>query len=155
MAEDSLLSPGVWSTSFPSRMNRKEISGWDRAILSSTPATELPSAASFFRNFMRAGVLKNRSRTTMVVPAGQPASSKESSSPPPQRYLAPVWASWVRVSSSTWATAEMEANASPRKPRVPMASRSSCRRILLVACRRKAVGTSSGAMPQPLSVTRM
>ena len=27
------------------------------------------------RNFMRAGVLKNRSRTTIVVPSGQPASS--------------------------------------------------------------------------------
>ena len=36
-----------------------------------------------------------------------------------------------------------------------MASRSYSVRSLLVAWRRKAVSASSGAMPQPLSVTRM
>ena len=49
----------------------------------------------------------------------------------------------------------MDASASPRKPRVEMEFRSSCRTTLLVAWRRKAVGTSSGRMPQPLSVTRI
>ena len=48
----------------------------------------------------------------------------------------------------------MAASASPRKPSVPMAARSSARCSLLVAWRRKAVGSCSGAMPQPLSVTR-
>ena len=55
---------------------------------------------------------------------------------------------------STRLTAEMAARASPRKPRVPMAARSSLVRSLLVAWRRKAVGASWGDIPQPLSVTR-
>ena len=49
----------------------------------------------------------------------------------------------------------MAASASPRKPRVPMASRSYSLRILLVAWRRKAVSASPAAMPQPSSVTRI
>ena len=49
----------------------------------------------------------------------------------------------------------MEASASPRKPKVAMEFKSSSPTTLLVAWRRKAVGTSSGAMPQPLSVTRI
>ncbi len=61
----------------------------------------------------------------------------------------------VRVSSSTRLTAQMEARASPRNPRVPIWYRSSWARTLLVAWRRKAVGTSSRRMPQPLSVTRI
>ena len=56
---------------------------------------------------------------------------------------------------STRLTAEMAARASPRKPRVPIFPRSSSQRSLLVAWRKKAVGSSSGAMPQPLSVTRI
>ena len=61
----------------------------------------------------------------------------------------------VRVISSTRLTAAMAANASPRKPRVPMASRSYSVRILLVAWRRKAVRQSSASMPLPSSVTRI
>ena len=57
--------------------------------------------------------------------------------------------------SASLDTAAMAAKASPRKPRVPMASKSSARRSLDVACRKKAVSTSSGSMPLPLSVTRM
>ena len=49
----------------------------------------------------------------------------------------------------------MAASASPRKPRVPMASRSRSVEILEVAWRRKAVGAWSAGMPQPSSVTRM
>ena len=51
-------------------------------------------------------------------------------------------------------TAEMAASASPRKPRVPMASRSYSVRSLLVAWRRKARGSWSAGMPLPSSVTR-
>ena len=43
-------------------------------------------------------------------------------------------------------TAEMAARASPRKPRVPMASRSYSVRSLLVAWRRKAVSASAAAV---------
>ena len=100
-------------------------------------------------------MLKNRSRTTMVVPAGQPASSTGPGTPPSRARALPSSSCAVRVSTSTRATAAMAARASPRKPRVPMASRSYSLRILLVAWRRKAVCASPAAMPQPLSVTRM
>ena len=63
-------------------------------------------------------------------------------------------ASAVRVSTSIRETAEIAARASPRKPRVPMASRSYSVRSLLVAWRRKAVFTSPAGMPLPSSVTR-
>ena len=53
-----------------------------------------------------------------------------------------------------WAE-HVAASASPRKPRVPMASRSYSLRILLVAWRRKAVSSSPAGMPQPSSVTRI
>ena len=91
----------------------------------------------------------------MVVPWGQPASSRLTTAPPSRDRAAPSSSSAVRVSSSMRDTAEMAARASPRKPRVPMASRSYSVRSLLVAWRRKAVGASSQAMPQPLSVTRI
>ena len=67
----------------------------------------------------------------------------------------PIELSAVRVMRSTRDTAEMDASASPRKPSVKIASKSSFSRTLLVAWRRNAVATSSRAMPQPLSVTRI
>ena len=93
----------------------------------------MPSVTSFFKNFILAGVLKNISRTTIVVPFGQPASSIDISSPPAISYLVPTSSLSAFVKSSTLATAEIEAIASPRKPRVPMALRSSALEILLVA----------------------
>ena len=109
---------------------------------------------SRFMNFIRAGVLKNRSRTTMVVPTGQPAASQDRSLPPSKDRWEPSRSSRVRVSSSTRLTAAVAARASPRKPRVPMAARSSWVRSLEVAWRRKAVRASSRLMPQPSSLTR-
>jgi hypothetical protein len=50
----------------------------------------------------------------------------------------------VRVSRSIRETDAMAASASPRKPIVPIAARSSAVRSLLVAWRRKAVSASSG-----------
>ena len=90
----------------------------------------------------------------MVVPRGQPASSTGPGTPPSREREAPRGLSWVRVITSTRETAEMAARASPRKPRVPMASRSYSVRSLLVAWRRKAVFSSEAGMPQPSSVTR-
>ena len=92
--------------------------------------------------------------TTMVVPRGQPASSTGPATPPSREREAPRGLSAVRVMTSTRDTAAMAARASPRKPRVPMASRSLARRSLLVAWRRKAVGSSAAGMPLPSSVTR-
>ena len=106
-------------------------------------------------NFSLAGVLKNRSRTAMVVPLGQPASSWLTTTPASTVRDVPRSASSVRVSSSTRDTAEMAARASPRKPRVPMASRSYSVAILEVAWRKKAVAAWSAGMPQPSSVTRI
>ncbi len=57
------------------------------------------------------------------------------------------------VLSSTWATAAMEASASPRKPMVRMRKRSSIFRILEVACRSKAMRASVTLIPLPLSIT--
>ena len=74
--------PEVISTCLPSLINRNEISGWERAIRSTTPCTALPSVTSFFRNFILAGTLKKISLTTTVVPFGQPASARLISSPP-------------------------------------------------------------------------
>ena len=91
----------------------------------------------------------------MVVPSGAPASSTWPGTPPSRCREAPPAAPFCRVRMSTRLTAEIAAKASPRKPRVPILPRSSGVRSLLVAWRRKAVGSSPGAMPQPLSVTRM
>ena len=154
--ETSLPSPGVCSVSLPSRISRNEISGCDSAILSSRPATALPSAVSFFKNFMRgrhivenvphgdrravraAGVLdRDIAAAARGIMRGRPCCP----------------AFWVM--RSTCETAEIEASASPRKPSVRIASRSSLSYTLLVAWRRNAVATSSRSMPQPLSVTRI
>ena len=91
----------------------------------------------------------------MVVPTGQPASASSPAHSPASVYRVPISSVAARVSISVSLTAQMEASASPRKPSVPMRSRSSGRSTLLVACRRNAFGTSSRSMPQPLSVTRM
>ena len=90
----------------------------------------------------------------MVVPSGQPVSCTVLGLPPSRWSDAPTSAPRGREKISTRATAEMAASASPRKPSVPIASRSSAVRSLLVAWRRKAVGSCCGAMPQPLSVMR-
>ena len=141
MAERSWPSPGVWSTSTPSRISFTDTSGWLRARWVTTPVTAVPSAESFFINFMRAGVLKNRSRTHIVVPSGQPVSVTSPGTPPSKWRDAPRSVPRSREKMSTRDTAAMAARASPRKPRVPMAARSSARRSLLVAWRRKAVGS--------------
>ena len=91
----------------------------------------------------------------MVVPWGAPAASTAAGSPPSRCSDAPSAPPGRQVTMSTRLTAEMAARASPRKPRVPIFPRSSSVRSLEVAWRKKAVGSSSGAMPQPLSVTRI
>ena len=62
--------------------------------------------------------------------------------------------SWgSRETMSTCATAAIDANPSPRKPSVAIASRSDAAASLLVACRRTASERSAGAMPVPSSTT--
>ena len=129
--------------------------GWERERCCTTPATAAPSALSFFINFSRAGVLKNRSRTTMVVPSGHPAAVTSPGTPPSKDSAAPVSRPRFRENTSKRLTAAIAASASPRNPSVPMADRSSAVRSLLVAWRRKAVARSSSGMPPPSSETRM
>ena len=136
-------------------IRRMEISGWDRAIFSTRSATWAPSVAAVFKNFRRAGVLKNRFREINVVPSGAPTSSRLFSCPPSIWYRQPVRLSPVFVISSTWETAVMLDKASPLNPREETVRRSSADRILLVEWRRNASGSSSRFIPQPLSVMRI
>ena len=116
---------------------------------------QAPSARSDFMNLSLAGVLKNTSRTVNVVPLGQPAGCMSMMSPPDTDTYVPASSPARRVRSSIRLTAAMAASASPRKPMVAMASSPRSSRSLLVAWRRKQLPASSGAMPQPSSVTRM
>ena len=90
----------------------------------------------------------------MVVPSGQPASDSSVTSPASSWMLTPEMEEGVLVSRSMRLTEAMAASASPRKPQVEMAAKSSAVRSLEVAWRKNAVLASSGAMPQPLSVAR-
>ena len=91
----------------------------------------------------------------MVVPSGQPAGPMSWMSPAVSVTRVPLALPFSRVRSSIWDTAEMAASASPRKPIVAMASSPRSSRSFEVACRRKATPASSGAMPQPSSLTRI
>ena len=106
-------------------------------------------------NFSRAGTLAKRLSTWMMVPNTQEQASLTVNFPLSNTIRVPHSPPGTRVVRVTNDTAPMEASASPRNPRVPMAARSSWVLILLVAWRKKAVGQSSGCMPPPLSVTRM
>gem|GEM_PF-4027103 len=57
MALSSCPSPGVDSSSFPSRRKRTATSGCATACFCTAEKTAAPSALSRFMNFMRAGVL--------------------------------------------------------------------------------------------------
>ena len=113
------------------------------------------SVCSERRNFLRAGTLKNRSRTVIWVPGASAASSDRSILPPAISTRAPVASSAARVSSTSRETEPIEGSASPRKPRVEMLIRSLALESLLVACRSKASMASSRSIPQPSSVTRI
>ena len=136
-------------------MRRTETSGLPRAQRRAVCTQAEASARSDFKNFRRAGVLKNRERTCMTVPSGQPVSPISWMSPALRVTRVPLPSPRRRVVSSTSLTAETAASASPRKPMVPMASRPASSRSFEVACRRKAMPASSGAMPLPSSATRM
>ena len=91
------------------------------------------SVCSDRRNFLRAGTLKNRSRTVMEVPAVNATSSQCSILPPAISMRVPVVSSAERVSSIKRETEAMDGSASPRNPSVAIESRSFTSRSLLVA----------------------
>src|SRR5687768_11004961 len=112
------------------------------------------SAAAPFRNLRRAGVLKNRSRTSTVVPA-LPAAARTSVMRPPSLRISWATASPQRDRMRERLTLPMLASASPRKPIVATAVSSASSRSLLVACWAKASGSSPGGIPPPSSITRI
>ncbi len=112
------------------------------------------SYTGLFRNTLRTGTLKNRSRITIVVPSGQPVSLTPIKRPPSISTFAPASASFVRVVIVTCETAAIDGSASPRKPSVRMSNSPSAFFSLLVAWFSNAIRASEKGMPQPLSVTR-
>ncbi len=95
------------------------------------------SVRSARRNLRRAGTLKNRSRTSTVVPTGCAAGSGEVTAPLSASIAYANDALALRETRRMRDTEAMLGNASPRKPSVPTRSRSSIVVILLVACRAK------------------
>ena len=136
-----------------SRSNR--ISGQDAASSWTEATIRAASVASARRNFRRAGVLKNRSRTSTTVPGGSPAGRSAVVRPPSTRISQPASASSGRVPSRNRETEAIAGSASPRNPSEPISPRSSTDSILLVAWRSRAHRASSGVMPIPSSVTRI
>ena len=108
------------------------------------------SVASVLRNLRRAGVLKNSSFTSTVVPCARAAGLSSPVKPLSEKAVA--WPAGREISAQS-AIELMAASASPRKPMVPTDSRSSRLVILLVAWRFRAMASSSGAMPMPSSST--
>ena len=138
------------STSLPSCQMENPTSGRASAWRRTDSMQCASSVASLFRNLRRAGVLKNSSLTSSVVPrlraAGRSSPLRASSSQP---LSSPSRRERMAVSE----TDAIAASASPRKPMVPTCSSSCKSRILLVAWRRSATGSSSRGIPQPSSST--
>ena len=67
-------SPVVRNFSVPSTSISTDTSGCDSASRAAAATQAAASLPSRLRNFRRAGVLKNRSSTSTVVPTGQPTS---------------------------------------------------------------------------------
>ena len=162
----TIFRPKIWNT----RSRRVATGG--QATISRVPCTSVkrtPGEASAAwvmylvtgpssdwperRNFRRAGRLKNRSRTSTLVPRGKAMSVTETRRSPSRSIIVPRSATPSEVRSVSRDTAAMLARASPRKPSVAMCSRSSSRAILLVECRRKQSAASSRSMPAPSSRT--
>ena len=147
--------PAVRVISLPSLTRVKATSGWAKLKRFITSTIWDSSACWLFIYFKRAGVLKKRSSTLILVPLGQLLGSKVSTSPPWAIKRVPCAPLLVAVSIVKRETEAMDGSASPRKPNVRIRKRSACFLILLVACRRKAKETSSCSIPSPLSMTWM
>ena len=134
----------------PSCQTAKPISGRTIAWRRTASRQCASSVASVFRNLRRAGVLKNSSRTSTVVPTPRAVGC---SSPLRASSRVACGASAVRLVIASSATEAIAASASPRKPSVATPSSSARVAILLVAWRRSASGSSAAAMPSPSSST--
>ena len=150
-----LLARAKFSTSSPSDINRYRTSNRPKLDCISQVRIRASSARGDFRNFLRAGVLKNRCSTSISVPSFQAQLCTSMSFPPLNVIEVPTSASRLLVISLTLETAAIEASASPRNPSVARLSRSSIAETFEVACRSNARMASSRVIPQPSSRTRM
>ena len=138
------------STSLPSCQMAKPTSGRARAWRRTASTQWANSVASVLRNLRRAGVLKNSSLTSTVVPWERATGLSSPVRPSSKK------ASFRPLALEIIAQSAMEliaARASPRNPMVDTDSRSVRLPILLVAWRLKAMGNSSRKIPWPSSST--
>ena len=138
----------------PSAPIEKPTSGWAMASRLRTSRAWPVSVRSALRNLSRAGVAKNRSRTSIRVPAGWAAGAGADLTPRSSVISQPCAEPAARVTSRTRPTAPIEGSASPRKPSVAMRLRSSSA-SLEVAWRSTASARSPASMPWPSSATAM
>jgi len=116
----------------------------------------LNSVVSVRMNLRRAGVLKNSSFTSTVVPGRWATGAAVSDwSEPSPCTRQPDSSSGVRELSCRRDTEAILGSASPRNPRLLTCSRSVSEVILLVACRDRASDNSSCSIPLPSSRTRI
>ncbi len=128
-----LVCAGSCSRTLPSTLQRNATCGCASARRRSAASQWPVSVDAVLRNLRRAGVLKNKSRTSTVVPDARAAGVTDDSVPPSDSICHACAASTVALHKRTRATDATEASASPRKPRLATPSRSSRLPILLVA----------------------
>jgi len=107
---------------------------------------------AFFRNFRRAGVAKNRSRTTTRVPVKPEVGATAETWPPSTAITQAFSAPGGRDVICSRAAAPIEGSASPRNPSV-VTRTSVSSASFEVAWRKTQSVRSSCDMPAPLSVT--
>ena len=139
----SCSAPAGMDVRLPPRNWSKAVSKWAKAKRRRAKATAWVSERSVFRNLRRAGVLKNRSSTSTVVPGGWAQGPRPVSWPPASRMLQALSSPAARLLRVRRATEAALARASPRKPKLATPIRSPAWVILLVAWRLTAKGKSS------------
>ena len=109
----------------PSLSSRNATAGAASARRRTAASAWSASVRGCLRNLRRAGVAKNRSRTTTRVPGAPAAGATSDTSPPSTRISEACAASRGREVMCSRAAAPIEGSASPRNPRVAMCTRSS------------------------------
>ena len=139
--------------SLPLLWSLKLTSGCAMATLWNSSMMWRISTWSDFKKLRLAGTLKNKFLIANWVPSGQATGETSPVSLPLNTTFVPISEPTSLVLSSTWATAAIDARASPLNPLVTRASKSSAVEILDVACLLKQSLASSSLIPFPLSTT--
>ena len=125
--------PGLVNEILPSTTNWNLMPGNTNEYRLTSSWTRVVSVEDERRNLRRAGRLPKRSETSMAVPGGQPCVPKKAPSPQCSSMRNPLGFSGWRVVMVVLDTAAILGRASPRNPRVAIASSCSWLSILLVA----------------------